>query len=262
MQKLSEPTPNLLPLAKPKASFWQRLRLDLRTNWIICLMALPALIYFFVYCYMPIGGLLIAFKDYKITQSIWQAEWVGFEHFIDFFDSFYFERLLTNTLVLSISVLVFGFPVPIIFALLLNEMRNLHFKKLAQIITYIPHFISIVVICGMILDFTSLDGLINTIIQFFGGEPIAFLSKAEYFRPVYVISEIWQTFGWNSIRPGVRPDIHRPARPDKPRLPPEIPDTGTRQHRQEPQAPAGTGQRTACNRCRFGRPRRSRYAAG
>lgn len=185
--------------SRPRAGFGKRLALDLRTNWAVYLMALPALIYFFVYCYMPIGGLTIAFKDYKITQSIWDAEWVGFRHFIDFFNSYYFGRLLRNTLTISLSTLIFGFPIPIIFALLLNEMRSLKFKKLAQTITYIPHFISVVVICGMILDFTSVDGLINTIIRFFGGEPIAFLSRAEWFVPVYVISDIWQSFGWNSI---------------------------------------------------------------
>ena len=186
-------------LGVKRKSFGERLALDLRTNWLVYLLAMPALIYFFVYCYKPIGGLVIAFKDYKITGSIWDAEWVGFEHFIDFFESYYFGRLLRNTLTISLSTLVFGFPVPIIFALLLNEMRNLHFKKLAQTITYIPHFISLVVICGMILDFTRIDGLINTIIKLFGGEPIAFLSKAEWFVPVYVISDIWQSFGWNSI---------------------------------------------------------------
>ena len=186
-------------IGQAQAGFWKRLALDLRTNWMVYLIALPALVYFFVYCYMPMGGLVIAFKDYKISGSMWDAKWVGFQYFTDFFKSYYFGRLLKNTLLLSLETLVFGFPVPIIFALMLNEMRNVHFKKLAQSITYIPHFISIIVICGLIIDFTSLDGLINTVIQFFGGTPISFLSKPEWFRTVYVVSDIWQTFGWNSI---------------------------------------------------------------
>lgn len=185
--------------AVPQKPFRQRLAIDLHNNWMLYLIALPALVYFFVYCYMPMGGLVIAFKDYRIVGSIWDAKWVGFQHFTDFFTSYYFVRLLKNTLLLSLETLVFCFPIPILFALILNEMRNLKFKKLAQSITYIPHFISLIVICGLILDFTSLDGLVNTIIRFFGGTPISFMSKPEWFRPVYVVSEIWQTFGWNSI---------------------------------------------------------------
>ena len=219
MQLTAQKQEDLLLSSKPKASFGKRLALDLKNNWLIYLMALPALIYFFVYCYKPIGGLVIAFKDYKITGTIWEAEWVGFEHFIEFFDSYYFGRLLRNTLTISLTTLVFSFPVPIIFALLLNEMRCLKFKKLAQTITYIPHFISIVVICGLILDFTSVDGLINTIIKLCGGEPIAFLAKAEWFVPVYVISDIWQSFGWNSIvfmaaLTAVDPSLYEAARLD------------------------------------------------
>lgn len=186
-------------LGRKKDGFGRRLRVDLRTNWLLYLIALPALVYFFIYCYLPMGGLVIAFKDYRIAGSMWDAPWVGFQHFTDFFSSYYFGRLLKNTLLLSLETLVFSFPVPIIFALLLNELRGVRFKKLAQSITYIPHFISVIVICGLILDFTSLDGLINTVIQFFGGTPISFLTKPEWFRPVYVISDIWQTFGWNSI---------------------------------------------------------------
>ena len=219
MQLTAQKQEDILLSSKPKASFGKRLALDLKNNWLIYLMALPALIYFFVYCYKPIGGLIIAFKDYKITGTIWEAEWVGFEHFIEFFDSYYFGRLLRNTLTISLTTLVFSFPVPIIFALLLNEMRCLKFKKLAQTITYIPHFISIVVICGLILDFTSVDGLINTIIKLCGGEPIAFLSKADWFVPVYVISDIWQSFGWNSIvfmaaLTAVDPSLYEAARLD------------------------------------------------
>lgn len=111
-------------LGKKRDGSWKRLGADIRTNWLVYLIALPALAYFFIYCYMPMGGLVIAFKDYKISGSMWDAEWVGFQHFTDFFQSYYFGRLLKNTLLLSLETLVFGFPVPIIFALLLNECKH------------------------------------------------------------------------------------------------------------------------------------------
>lgn len=144
-------------------------------------------------------GLVIAFQDYRVGDSFLGGEFVGFKHFTDFFQSYYFGRLLVNTFLLSMGVLIFGYPVPLIFALLLNEVRHLKFKKLAQTITYLPHFISLVVICGLILDFTKMDGLINTLIKACGGEPIPFMSKPEWFKPVYIISDIWSSFGWNSI---------------------------------------------------------------
>ena len=186
-------------LAMPQKPFRQRLANDLKSNWILYLMALPALIYFVVYCYAPMAGLYIAFSDYKITGSLFSGKFVGLKYFIDFFNSYYFGRLIRNTLVLSLETLIFGFPIPIIFALVLNEVRSRGFKKLAQTVTYMPHFISIVVICGLVVDFVSLDGLFNTIIQAFGGEPIAFLSDPAWFRPIYVSSEIWQNFGWDSV---------------------------------------------------------------
>ncbi|MBP3543561.1 MAG: sugar ABC transporter permease [Lachnospiraceae bacterium] len=174
------------------AAEWKR-------NWILYIMTLPALLYFLVYCYFPMFGLVIAFQDYRVGDSFLGGEFVGFKHFLDFFDSYYFGRLIKNTLLISLGVLIFGYPVPLIFALLLNEVRNVGFKKLAQTVTYLPHFISLVVICGLVLDFTKMDGLINTIIEFFGGEKIPFMSRPEWFQPVYIISDIWASFGWNSI---------------------------------------------------------------
>lgn len=173
--------------------------MEWRKNWVLYLMMVPALTYFLVYCYMPMFGLVIAFQDYRVGDSFLGGKFVGLKHFADFFQSYYFGRLMKNTVLLSLGVLIFGYPVPLIFALLLNEVRNVKFKKLAQTITYLPHFISLVVICGLILDFTKLDGLVNTVIKAFGGSPIAFMSKPEWFKPVYIISDIWATFGWNSI---------------------------------------------------------------
>lgn len=172
---------------------------ELKKNWVLYLMMAPALIYFLLYCYFPMFGLVIAFQDYRVGDPFIGGKFVGFKHFVDFFQSYYFRRLIKNTFLLSLGVLIFGYPVPLIFALLLNEVRSLKFKKLAQTVTYLPHFVSLVVICGLILDFTKMDGLINTMIKTFGGQPIAFMTKPEWFRPVYIISDIWSSFGWNSI---------------------------------------------------------------
>ncbi len=185
--------------SRAQRSFSERLALDFKENWILYLMTLPALIYFAVYCYAPMAGLYIAVSDFKITGTIFSGKFVGLDHLIAFFKSHYFTRLLRNTLVLSLETIAFGFPIPILFALVLNEIRSTKFKKLAQTVTYMPHFISIVVICGLVTNFFSLNGLVNTIIQAFGGEPIAFLSDPKWFRTVYVGSEVWQNFGWDSV---------------------------------------------------------------
>jgi putative aldouronate transport system permease protein len=184
---------------KPQKPFFERLALDFKRNWILYLMALPALIYFIVYCYAPMAGLYIAVSDFKISGGLFDGKFVGLKYLMDFFHSYYFGRLLRNTLVLSLETLIFGFPIPILFALVLNEIRSRGFKKLAQTVTYMPHFISIVVICGLVVNFFSLNGLVNTIVQLFGGKPIAFMSDPKWFRTVYVGSEIWQNFGWDSV---------------------------------------------------------------
>jgi len=144
-------------------------------------------------------GAQIAFRDYYITQGILGSKWVGLEHFREFFTSYYFGRLLKNTILLSGLNLLIGFPIPIILALLINEVRNSKFKRTVQTITYLPHFISLVVICGIVLDFTKNNGLINDILSFFGIERILFMQDPKWFRTVYIISDIWQQAGWNSI---------------------------------------------------------------
>ena len=163
---------------------------------VLYLMLAPTLIYFLIFRVWPIINMRLAFCNYR-AKGPW--EFAGLKYFDMIFKSSTFMEILRNTLIISFMKYILLFPFFVIFALLLNEMRSVRFKKVAQSITYIPHFISIIVICGLIIDFTSLDGLINTIIKFFGGMPVSFLSKPEWFRPVYVISDIWQTFGWNSI---------------------------------------------------------------
>ena len=163
------------------------------------LFLLLPLAYLIIFHYVPMAGAQIAFRKFNIRKGIWDSPWVGLANFERFFSTYMFGRVLKNTLLLSFDSIFAGFPIPIIFALVLNEVRSRGFKKLAQTVTYMPHFISIVVICGLVVDFVSLDGLFNTIIQAFGGEPIAFLSDPAWFRPIYVASEIWQNFGWDSV---------------------------------------------------------------
>ena len=162
-------------------------------------LAIPVLAYFILFKYVPLYGITIAFKNYVPTKGIFGSEWVGFDHFMRFFKSVYFGRTIRNTLLISIYDVIFGFPAPIIFALLLNEVKNSIFKRTIQTITYLPHFISTVVIAGMIIDFTSQNGLINDIVALFGLERSDMLMRPELFRTIHIGSGIWQGVGWGSI---------------------------------------------------------------
>lgn len=176
-----------------------RLKRELKRNKILYLMAIPVILYFAIFCYGPMIGLTIAFKDYQVAKGIFGSSWVGFKYFIEFFQSVYFKRVMTNTLLISVYTLLFSFPAPIIFALLLNEMGGKYIKKSVQTISYLPHFISMVVVCGMITDFFSTNGVITRFITFFGGEKMNYLGVAKYFRKIYVVTNIWETIGWESI---------------------------------------------------------------
>jgi putative aldouronate transport system permease protein len=149
--------------------------------------------------YGPMYGVIIAFKDFKVYDGILGSEWVGLKHFKQFLSDPNFWVLVKNTMLLGMYVLLFGFPAPILFALLVNEIRQKWFKKTVQTISYLPHFISMVVVVSMIVTFVKEDGLINQITGLFGAKPISFLLHAEWFRTVFVTSEIWQTIGWSSI---------------------------------------------------------------
>ena len=175
------------------------LRRDLLKNKYVYMMAVPILLYYILFHYIPMYGAVIAFKEYSPGLGIWKSPWIGFQNFVDFFNSVYFWRILRNTLQLNVYLLIFGFPFPIILAILLNEIRYQPFKKFVQTTSYMPHFISVMVVCGMITDFTSSKGIINDLIVFFGGERSTLLLMPEMFRSVYVISDIWKDIGWNSI---------------------------------------------------------------
>lgn len=174
-------------------------RSDFKRNFGVYALALPGLLYYIIFGYIPMYGVIIAFKDYSAGLGITGSPWVGFEHFVDFFSSIYFVRVLRNTILLNVYLILFGFPIPIILALMLNELRGRYFKKTVQSITYLPHFISTVIICGMIVDFTSSSGFITSIVNMFGGDYNNLLHEKEMFRTIYVVSDIWQNFGWDSI---------------------------------------------------------------
>ena len=183
-------------------------------NRYLFILLLPVLIYFLVFHYGSMYGIIIAFKDYYPAKGIWGSEWAGVAHFRKLFSGMYFGTALKNTLIISFYKLLFGFPAPVLLAVLLNEVRNRHFKKTVQVITYLPHFISWVVLAGIVIEFLSPSrGLVNYIIQFFGGEPIHFIGSTSHFRGVIVISSIWRDIGWQSIvflaaMSGIDPELY------------------------------------------------------
>ncbi|MFB8374486.1 ABC transporter permease [Paenibacillus taichungensis] len=182
-----------------RQSFRSRFVRDFMINKYLYIMMIPVIGYYLIFHYGPMYGAIIAFKDYSPMKGILGSDWVGLKHFEEFFNSYYFLRVLKNTLLISLYTLVFEFPAPIILALLINEVRKRTFKRVVQTITYMPYFISLVVICGIITDFTNADGLINRLIMTLGYDGQAMLQKPELFRPIYVLSEIWQRIGWESI---------------------------------------------------------------
>lgn len=181
----------------------KRLGARILANKYVYLMLLPVLLYYIIFHYFPMIGIVIAFKNYSLKYDFWynifQTPFVGFKHFTNFFKSFYFQRVFFNTLIINLYSILFAFPAPIILALLLNEVKHARYKKVVQTVTYIPHFISMVVMAGLVLDFTSSNGAINTIITAFGGKAIQFMIQPEWFRTVYIVSAIWQETGWGSI---------------------------------------------------------------
>ena len=186
-------------LAKSVLNYCVRLIKDIRMHKGAYLIVLPVVVFYILFHYKPMYGLIIAFKNYSPAKGIMGSSWAGFKHFEDFLTNPYFWRLMRNTLTISLSNLIFSFPAPIILALLLNEIKNKAFLRGSQMIMYIPHFISLVVICGMIINFTDIDGVINDLLNVFGIERKAYLNYPQYFVPIYVISDIWQGIGWNYI---------------------------------------------------------------
>lgn len=169
-------------------------------NWELYLILAPVIIYFAVFNYWPMYGVQIAFKDFMASKGIWGSPWVGFSHFERFFRSYYFMRLIKNTVGISIYSLAVGFPLPIILALMMNEMNNRFLKKTVQTVTYAPHFLSIVVLTGMVMAFLDVkNGIINQVVQLVGLQPVRFMTEPAWFKSIYVWSGVWQNTGWSSI---------------------------------------------------------------
>lgn len=201
------------------APFFTRLNKDIKKNYGAYFLVLFSVIFYIIFSYKPMYGAIIAFKNYSPGKGILGSDWVGLKHFGAFFGSYYFGRLLKNTLTLSLSLLVFGFPAPIIFALLMNEIQRTAFKRTVQTITYMPHFVSLVVACSLVKLFTSDSGFIVQFMTMFGFEPISLLSKSKYFVPVYVLQNIWKEVGWGTIiylaaLSGVDPNLYEAAKID------------------------------------------------
>jgi putative aldouronate transport system permease protein len=196
---------------------FNNIKKKLSKSWELYLLLIPGIIYFIVFCYTPMYGIVLAFKDYIATKGITGSPWVGLANFNRFFNSYQFKQLLQNTVGLSFYQLAAGFPLPIILALLLNQVRSTKLKKLVQTATYAPHFISIVVLVSMINIFFSVHGgLVNEVVKFFGGEAVLFTGKENLFNDIYVWSGVWQNMGWNAIiylaaLSSVSPDLHEAA---------------------------------------------------
>ena len=170
-----------------------------RQNPLLYWMLAPVLLYVLIFNYAPMFGLVISFQDYSLTRGVMGSKWIGLKNFEDFFSSMYFGRTLGNTLILSGLDLLVCFPAPIILALMLNEVSCLRFKKTIQTVSYMPHFISMVVVAGLIKEFCSSTGVVAQFVQLLGGTPQSYISQPQYFRAIFTVSQVWQTIGFNSI---------------------------------------------------------------
>lgn len=195
-----------------RQTLWQRVK-EHREYYI---MLLPALLFVLIFAYLPMYGIIVAFKDYYSTKGIWGSAWVGFDNFRQIFQLQKFWQVIRNTLEINVLRLVFDFPAPIILALMLNEVRCRWFQRVTQTVVYLPHFISWVVVSGIMFNILSSDGLLNSIITALGGEQVKFLSNSSTFRPLLVISQIWKEVGWGTIiylaaLSGISPEYYEAA---------------------------------------------------
>lgn len=194
--EIKKPLKNRPKVKKSARIEWKK---SFEKNWELYLLLTPVILYFVVFHYFPLYGLQIAFKDFIATKGISGSPWVGLKHFERFFDSYYFWRLIKNTVGIGVFTLLVSFPVPIILALMLNEVKSLRYKKFVQTVIYAPHFLSTVVVVGMLLLFLKSDGLVNQVIMLFGGNSIDFITEPGWFKTLFVFSDVWQTMGWSSI---------------------------------------------------------------
>ena len=192
-RQLSGPT-------NPKGGLLNLIRHRAARDWQLYVLLLPLLVYFAVFHYLPMYGVQIAFRQYRFVDGITGSRWVGWKHFEDFTNAYFFGRLLSNTFLLNLFGLIIGFPIPVILAILLNQLERERFKKFTQTAIYVPHFISTAVIAGMLYLFLSPNsGIVNYVIKALGGTPVSFMMEASWFRPLFILSDIWQHAGWNTI---------------------------------------------------------------
>lgn len=183
-----------------KKNIWKRISMEVKRHWQLYLMLALPVTYLIIFAYLPMGGAIIAFKDYSIRGGIWGSDWVGLKHFRNFFTTPDFRNLMRNTLALSLYSLIISFPMPILLALAINEMRGRHYKKVVQMVTYLPYFISTVVLVGIMQNILSVrTGLVNNVITLLGGTAVDFMGKPELFRSLYVWSGVWQGMGYSAV---------------------------------------------------------------
>ncbi len=216
-------TGRLRPVAQAQPAFAERARRLGRAMWKhrwLYFMLIPPMIYYIVFRYIPIYNAQIAFKDFFALKGVEGSPWVGFQHFETFFKSFYFNELILNTIIFSITKLVLGLPIAIVLALAIHESRFMFFRSIVQTITYLPHFLSWVIMLGLLLALLSpSSGMINEVIKAMGGQPISFLTTPAWFRQVVILSDIWKETGWSTILYlaallGVNPDLYEAAEVD------------------------------------------------
>ncbi len=202
---------------KPKKYTFMQL---LKRDWSLWMFCIPGIVLTFIFSYIPMYGVQIAFRKFNARAGIWGSEWVGMRYFVRFFESPYFGQTISNTLILSLYSLIVSFPIPIVLALMLNSFRHAKYRKVIQTVTYAPNFISTIVMCGMLILFLSPSvGIINNVIKMFGGDAINFMAKKEYWRHLYVWSGVWQGMGWSSViyfaaLSGISPELHEAAKCD------------------------------------------------
>ncbi|MCQ2412221.1 MAG: ABC transporter permease subunit [Sphaerochaetaceae bacterium] len=177
----------------------EKMTKDWRRYRSLYFLFIPVLVYYIIFQYGPMFGLIIAFENFKPRLGFFGSKFVGFTHFKNFFKDYYFKRTLTNTIRISVFNLLFSFPCPIILAIFISELRSKRYSKAVQTITYIPHFVSIVVVTSIMMDLTSRTGAITNFLSHFGFKPTTMLNEPRFFLPLYIISGIWQNIGWNSI---------------------------------------------------------------
>ena len=203
-----------LTLAEPP-TLWERMKKNRHWYYFV----IPAIIFYLIFRYWPLYFVQIAFRDFRITRSVWDSPWIGWHHFERLFTSPGFLNALRNTIIIGMAKLFIGWPIPIILSLMLNELRNQAFKRVTQTIIYLPHFISWVILGGILLDLMGLDGVFNEVRRALGEEPIMFMARPAYFRPIVVLSDIWKGAGWGTIiylaaMSRVNPELYESAHMD------------------------------------------------